>query len=129
MKRVIIESPFGTNPDGSRADIPTVDRNIEYAQRAMLWCLRKGWAPYGSHLLYPQCLNDATPAERELGITAGFAWGKVAQMVIVFGDYGITPGMLRGIKRAEEDGQSILRVLIGKNDAAIVDAHFDEAAT
>jgi hypothetical protein len=116
VKRVIIESPFGTNPDGTRADVATVGRNIAYAQRAMLWCLRKGWAPYGSHLLYPQCLNDATPAERELGINAGFAWGMVADLVIVFADYAITPGMLRGIKRAEIARQDVMRVLIGKNE-------------
>ncbi len=126
MKRVVIESPFGTNPDGSRADQATVDRNIAYARRAMLWCLRKGYSPYGSHLLYPQCLDDATPDERELGIKAGFAWGRAAELVLVFGDYGLTPGMLRGIARAADDGQDVLRVLIGPNELPIRDAHFDE---
>lgn len=116
MRLVVIESPFGTNPDGSRADPETVERNLVYARRAMLWCLRRAWPPYGSHLLYPQCLNDATPEERELGIQSGFEWGKMADAVLVFTDYGITPGMLRGIDRAREAGQLVEHVKIGRND-------------
>jgi hypothetical protein len=117
MKRVLIESPFGTNPDGSRADMGTMARNVEYARRAMLWCLRKGYAPYGSHLLYPQCLDDATPAERELGIQAGFAWGEAAELVIVFEDYGLTPGMQRGVERSKAAAQPLERVCIGPNES------------
>lgn len=117
MKRVLIESPFGTNPDGTRADEATMARNVEYARRAMLWCLRQGYAPYGSHLLYPQCLDDSTPSERELGIQAGFAWGAAAELVIVFEDYRLTPGMLRGVERSNAAGQPIQHLTIGANEA------------
>lgn len=107
--RVIIESPLGRRPDGTRIDpnSPEFVENVAYAKRAMLDSLRRGEAPYGSHLLYPQCLNDATPEEREMGIQAGFAWGAVADIVAVYSDRGVTEGMRRGIERAQAAGQRV----------------------
>ena len=107
--RVIIESPLGRRPDGTRIapGSPECEANLAYARAAMLDSLRRGEAPYGSHLLYPQCLDDATEAEREMGITAGFAWGEVAELVAVYVDRGVTPGMLRGIERAQRAGQRV----------------------
>jgi hypothetical protein len=99
MIRIVIESPFGSRTDGTRASPDELARNVVYAQRAMLDSLKRGEAPFLSHLLYPQVLVDSTPAERELGMRAGFAWGRVADAIIVYADYGITPGMIEGIKR------------------------------
>lgn len=47
----------------------------------MLDALDRGEAPYASHLLYTQMLDDTIPAERELGIKAGFAWGDGVRRV------------------------------------------------
>jgi hypothetical protein len=107
--RVIIESPLGSRPDGTRIDPDSKEfqDNVTYARACMLDSLRRGEAPYGSHLLYPQCLDDATPEEREQGIQAGFAWGAVAELVAVYCDKGLTAGMRRGIARAQEAGQRI----------------------
>ena len=85
---VIIESPFAGD----------VDNNVKYAQACMLDSLKRGEAPYASHLLYTQCLNDLEPKERKLGIEAGLAWGAAADMVVVYVDKGISDGMAKAIE-------------------------------
>lgn len=97
MKRVIIESPFA----GDNAV------NVMYARACMSDSLERGEAPFASHLLYPQALDDEVREEREMGMNAGFAWGEVAELVAVYEDRGISPGMRAGIKRAEELGIAI----------------------
>lgn len=106
MKLVIIESPYAVD----------VERNTKYAQRCMLDSIRRGEAPFASHLLYTQVLNDADPGEREQGIQCGFAWGKKADLVAVYTDYGVTGGMTEGIQRALENEITIEFRSIGRNE-------------
>lgn len=101
MILVVIESPFGTRPDGSRASPEEVERNKVYVQRCLRDSLDRGEAPFASHALYTTCLKDATPAERKTGMQAGFAMGDACQMCAVYEDYGLSPGMYEGIARAE----------------------------
>ena len=115
MKRVIIESPLGSTTDGKRCEPEAFDRNVGYAQRALLDSIRRGEAPFGSHLLYPQVLRDAKPEQRDLGLAMGFAWGAVADLVAVYIDHGITPGMRKGIERAKAAFQRIEYREIGKS--------------
>lgn len=113
--RVVIESPFGTRPDGSRASPEEVERNKDYLRRCMLDSLGRGEAPFASHALYTQYLDDANHGAREVGIESGFSWGEVAQFVAAYIDHGITPGMRRGLERAAAAGQAVLyRTLEGK---------------
>lgn len=98
---VIVESPFGTRPDGSRAGSAEISGNIEYARAAMRDCFSRGEAPYASHLLYPQIFDDAKPEERAAGMNAGWEWMRRADLVAVYTDRGITGGMLGGIERAQ----------------------------
>lgn len=46
-------------------------RNTYYARAAMLDCLLRGEAPFLSHLLYTQVLDDDVAEERKLGMDAG----------------------------------------------------------
>lgn len=129
MKLIVIESPYGTNPDGTRADPETVQRNVEYAKQCMLYVINLGYAPYASHLLFTQVLNDATPAERLLGITAGFEWGNHADEVYVFEDYGISPGMRLGIERARAAKQPVTFISlknINGNNKTILPSDFTD---
>lgn len=105
---VIIESPF------SPSNGHTEKQNKKYARRCMLDSLNRNEAPYASHLLYTQVLDDATPAERKQGMEAGFAWGAVAQHVAVYTDLGISQGMIEGIKRHQVAGKTIEFREIGK---------------
>ena len=90
---VIIESPF--SPSNGR----TVDDNLRYLRACMRHSLLLGEAPFASHGLYtqPGVLDDAIQEERDLGIEAGFAWRRCAQLTAVYHDLGITPGMQLGI--------------------------------
>lgn len=93
---VIIESPYAAATDFER------ERNDRYLSAAIRDCLTRDEAPFASHALYtlPGILDDTIPAEREIGIDAGFAFRRVADLTVVYQDLGISPGMLRGIDQA-----------------------------
>lgn len=101
MRLVIIESPYAGD----------VVRNAAYARACLADSLRRGEAPIASHLLYtqPGVLDDTDPAERALGIEAGLAWGRVADLTAAYTDLGISPGMAQGIARAEAEGRTVER--------------------
>ena len=97
MRLVILESPYAGD----------VGANIEYANACMLDCLNRGEAPFASHMLYTQALDDRIPEQRRLGIKAGLSWGRVADATVVYVDRGISPGMELGIALADVAGRSV----------------------
>ena len=94
MKRVVLESPYAGN----------VERNVRYAIACMKDCIRRDEAPFASHLLYPQCLDDNDAFERHLGILSGQAWGIHAEAVVVYVDLGISDGMKVSLQKYEHAG-------------------------
>lgn len=97
MRLVCVESPLA----GDFA------LNLRYARLCMLDCLLKGEAPYASHLLYPQCLEDRDPSERKLGMEAGFAFKRVVEATVVYTDRGLSEGMKKGIELSEQLGHTV----------------------
>jgi len=97
MRLVIIESPYAGK----------VAENKQYARDAMRDSLSRGEAPFASHLLYTQVLNDDEPSERLRGINAGLAWGKLADATVVYIDLGVTRGMNIGIAAAHAAGRPV----------------------
>jgi hypothetical protein len=99
VRLVVLESPFAGD----------VERNLAYARAAMADCLRRGEAPFASHLLYtqPGVLWDDVPAERHLGMSAGFAWNARADATVVYVDLGISLGMATGIADALRAGRPV----------------------
>jgi hypothetical protein len=100
---VIIESPYkGDN-------YAQFEQNVAYARACMRDALLRGEAPFASHLLYTQegVLDDKIPEERELGIESGLAWGRCADVTVVYIDRGVSEGMKRGIMYARELGRSV----------------------
>jgi len=93
MKRVLIESPFAGD----------VEANIAYARRCVRDSLARGEAPIASHLLFtqPDILADDIPEERKLGIEAGLAWIDVADLMVLYCDRGVSPGMQEAMRRAQ----------------------------
>jgi hypothetical protein len=83
ISRVVIESPY-------RGE---VERNLAYAKMAMLDSIYRGEAPFASHMLYTQVLDDKVPSERELGIKMGQAWLIEANLVAFYVDLGMSQGM------------------------------------
>jgi hypothetical protein len=94
MRLVLVESPYAGN----------VDQNLAYARACMADCLRRGEAPFASHLLYtqPGILDDTIPEERRLGMVAGFLWGSMAEATVVYIDLGVSGGMKDGIIQADK---------------------------
>lgn len=99
MILVQLESPYAGD----------VEANVAYARRCMHDCLRRGEAPFASHLLYmqPGVLDDTIPDDCKLGIEAGLQWGRNATFTVVYLDRGFTDGMRQGVQRALEEGRRI----------------------
>jgi hypothetical protein len=99
MRLVIVESPLAGD----------VEKNLAYARAALADCLARGEAPFASHLLYPQVLDDLVPEQRTQGIEAGLAWGERADATVVYTDLGESFGMTMGIARAVAAGRPVER--------------------
>jgi hypothetical protein len=86
---VVIESPFR---DG---DLVMQALNRQYARRCVADSLRRGEAPFASHLLYTQygVLRDSDAYERCLGIYAGLAFLKAADLHVFYTGRGMSEGM------------------------------------
>ncbi|HRC28229.1 MAG TPA: hypothetical protein PKV96_02465 [Candidatus Saccharimonas sp.] len=99
---VLLESPFAADTEeGLRA-------NRDYAMEAMRDALMNHHeAPFASHLLYTQMLDDTVPLERHIGIEAGLAIGMFAERTVVYIDQGISRGMQYGIDNAKAAGRPI----------------------
>ena len=111
MRKVTIESPlapkgerYGNAPEDMQREY---EENLAYARAAMLDCFKRGEAPFASHLLYPQILDDADPEERKTGMRAGLHIGDAMDVTVVYGDLGVSIGMKSGIGRAEKKGRFI----------------------
>ena len=110
MRRVIIESPF-RGQDAAEQELFT-----QYARRALYDSLGRGEAPFASHLLYTQVLDDSCTQQRMQGINAGLVWGQVSEATVVYKDYGVSSGMHTGIRNAERQGRCVEERYIGKNE-------------
>jgi hypothetical protein len=95
MRLVIIESPFRAET----AKLAT--RNMTYLNQCIADSLRRGESPYASHRMIPGALDDNVPAERDLGIRAGYAWWKAAHKVVFYEDLGWSEGMHKAYQRAK----------------------------
>lgn len=98
---VIIESPYVAET------IEEIMANDDYAHRCILDSLRRGEAPFASHVLYTRALDDSNVDQRAKGIDAGFAWRAVATATIVYTDRGVSHGMRMGICHAHHIGQPV----------------------
>jgi hypothetical protein len=96
---VVIESPY-------KGD---TERNVAYARACVRDSLLRGEYPLASHLLYTQLgiLRDDVAQDRALGIDAGLAWAKHADLTAAYVDFGISSGMAHGIRDAKRAGRPV----------------------
>lgn len=84
MIPVIIESPY-------KGDM---EKNKEYLQECIRHSLSLGEAPFASHRMYTDALDDNNSSERLQGIDAGFTWMKCgAKLIVFYIDRGMSGGM------------------------------------
>lgn len=108
---VVVESPFAGE----------VERNVEYAFRALRDCIDRDESPYASHLLLTRVLDDGDEDDRARGLRLGAQVTSRADKVVVYDDYGLSGGMHAGIARAHELGVPVEYRSIGENpDDSIV---------
>ena len=93
MNRVLLVSPFRGEEK----------RNREYLNECILDCVRRGEAPFASHKMYTDSLEDSREDERKLGFECEEAWLAVADLVVVYYDYGISEGMAHTIQKATDN--------------------------
>lgn len=107
MRLVVIESPF--RGIGHSWLHRRVDRyeNVRYARACLRDSLMRGEAPFASHLLYPQVLNDDKFPERTRGLLAAMSWVMTCHLLAVYGDRGLSHGMNVAIDRATRTGVPI----------------------
>ena len=98
MKLVFICSPFAGDMEG----------NAKRAQRYCRFAMMQGFAPFASHLHFPQFLDDTSPAEREIGINMGLAILEYCSELWAFGQK-TSPGMAVEIEKAGQLGIPIRR--------------------
>ena len=91
-KLVIVESPYKATP------YYTQEQHRLYLLHALADCYRRGEAPFASHHLAPEVLNDDDDFERQVGIRTGLAWGKYADLIVIYSDLGVGPGMKSAIE-------------------------------
>lgn len=98
---VQLESPF------SPSNGFPLEHNLRYARRALRDSIFREETPYASHLLYTQegVLNDDVQDERDLGIQTGFRLLRhgLVSMSVVYSDFGLSRGMIDGIRVAIEN--------------------------
>jgi len=83
FRLVVIESPYSGE----------VERNKAYLKLCFLDSIMRGEAPSASHKLYTDVLDDSDSNERRLGIELGYAWLRSADLVALYTDFGMSPGM------------------------------------
>ena len=111
MKRVVIVSPLSGD----------VDRNVFYAELALLDSVFRGEAPYASHLLLPRVLDDKSEHERALGMEIGQAWGAAANLCAIYLDLGSSTGMAKDVAHYGGVGVMPEAIRYLRDDCAIPD--------
>ena len=106
VRKVYVESPYSGD----------IEANRDYAIRCMQDCLKRGEAPFLSHLLYTQVPQHGFVADddqdhicvgREAAIQAAERWRRVADCTVVYTDRGSSRGMEAGIEDAKSIGQAV----------------------
>lgn len=92
MRIVVVESPFRSSTEQE------LRRNLAYVRALFDHVIERGDCPMASHLDIAQVMDDTIPEQRELGIIAGLARLRVADIHAFGVDLGISDGMRRAMR-------------------------------
>ena len=102
-RRVFVASPYAGD----------IAANEAYARRAMSDSLARDEAPFVPHLLYTQVLPEDGGAGRKRGLDAAKAMLAGCDLLAVYEDRGVSPGMAGEIEHAARLGVPVERRRIG----------------
>lgn len=88
-------------------------QHLRYLKALARHAFSQGFAPFSSHALFTQWLDDHNAEERTQGIQAGFAWAEGVQVVLVGVDLGVSTGMELGLKLHRQAGREVREVHLG----------------
>jgi len=114
MKICIIESPFAARTHKGKTY--SIEENKLYLQKCLRHAIYDGFAPFASHQMYTDCLDDDIPAERELGMSLVTPFLQHADHVRVYCDRGISSGMEYGIAAARSLGLRVYEFKLWRDD-------------
>ena len=100
---VAVLSPYsGPTPGHTKA-------HEAYAMLAVLDSLRRGEAPFASHLFYTRdgLLDDNVPEDRKAGMEAGWAFVRTLDHVVAYVDLGVSPGMQEDVDQATASDRAV----------------------
>lgn len=103
IRKVIVESPYRATQGYA------IEQHLLYLQHCLQDSISRGESPYSSHKFLTEFLDDDTPRERAFGIEAGWAWGRDADAIAVYTDFGISPGMAASVDYYKGIGKPIER--------------------
>lgn len=98
-KLVYIASPYAGD----------VGANVTFAKAACRYAMDQGCTPVAVHLLYPQMLDDAVPAEREAGIRMGLRVLESCDELWLCGER-MSHGMQAELAAAKRLGVPVIRI-------------------
>ena len=91
MKLIYVASPYAGD----------MEMNTEFAKEACRLVMNEGHAFFAPHLLYPQVLDEGSPADRQLGLDMGMEVLGWCDELWVFGN-AVSPGMAQEIIMAQK---------------------------
>lgn len=114
MKTVILCSPYRPDCDPDSIEyVNILARNLNYVRACVSDSIfNHKEAPFASHLLYTQILDDKIPAQRALGLEAEHSWFQGAHTVVMYIDLGISEGMLKAERLAGCMGMRVEKRII-----------------
>jgi len=96
MKTVTIESPYAGD----------IERNLQYLKECILDCFARDEAPFASHRMYTDALDDNDPHQRQQGIIAGLTFAARCDKRVFYVDLGWSGGMKAALEWYKENGLS-----------------------
>ena len=98
-KICIVESPYAAREHNGV--FYTVEDNKAYLQKAIRHAIAAGYAPFASHQMYTDALNDSIPGERKLGMSMLEPFLELAAEVRFYEDHGFSSGMDYALRLAK----------------------------
>jgi hypothetical protein len=99
MRIVVLESPYKADSEFG------LQRNLAYASALVEHVTLRGDSPVASHLLITQSLDDRILEHRKMGIAAGLAILRVADVHAFGVDLGMSAGMEMAMDIARNSGK------------------------